>query len=577
VDTDDKLMSGQVTGNLEDLFRFVSRITCIALLVLMAGDILFRMGEGIPAFLHISPAIQVVCWGIHFGFSFLVNRGLDEKHLSIRLRGLYLEVFVLLLFVSSLRHPGYFYFIVLLPITFSTLSAGFLRTLPLMTWALALQLFMQWLLGSHLDSNGSIAALWMNLLIVAAQYGIIGFACQVWGAAQEKFRLSEEENANLVARLGDKYVQLEEVRREMQSQYDQLRKANFQTEESNRKLTTSLAEFYTVQQISQAISSIFDMNELLKFVNDVIIGVMGVSSSTIALRNPQTDRMKVLVSSIFDKRELAVFSDFVNQDIQRGGLSVSHSMLDNDVTAEEYRFVQGRSVRSIACVPLVAKGSTLGIILIEQVIPEAFTSENVRLLEILSQQVSIAIDNARLYNQMQEMATIDGLTGAYNRIHFQNCLREEFDRAREQGGDLALIMCDIDHFKRFNDTHGHQFGDLVLKTLSAHIREHLRKTDLFARYGGEEFVILMPHTTVRQAADKAEELRRSISEMLVSDRVISTSITISMGVSAFPEMAKNEIQLIKSADDALYSAKNSGRNRVQSAGFSGDERTEPYS
>ncbi len=575
MNTNDRLVADQTSGNLQYLFRFVSRITGIALLVLLIGDGLMRAGGGFSALLNPSLAIQCAVALIHFMLVYQLERGGSVGKYSIRSWGLFAETFMLLLFVSSLQNPGYFYFIVLLPVTFSNLSKGFQKTIPLLVWALVAQLCTQWLLTPIAMKTGILAAYWKQVILVALQYVIIGFACQVWGRAQSQFRQSEEENANLVARLGDKYVQLEEARQEMQLQYDHLRKANDQTEESNRKLTTSLAEFYTVQQITQAISPIFDMNELLKFVNDVIIGVMGVSSSTIALRSPQTDRMKVLVSSIFDKRELAVFSDFVNQDIHRGSLSLTQSVLDNSVTDEEYRFVQGRAVRSIVCVPLVAKGSTLGIILIEQLIPDAFTSENVRLLEILSQQVSVAIDNARLYNQMQEMATVDGLTGAFNRIHFQNRMTEEFNHVKEQGGDLALIMCDIDLFKRFNDAHGHPFGDLVLKTLSNYMREHIRATDLFARYGGEEFVILMPHTNLQQAYDKAEELRKGIEQMVVSDRIISTSITISMGVTAFPEMAKNEIQLIKTADDALYQAKNNGRNRVQAVGLHGGETAEP--
>lgn len=129
-----------------------------------------------------------------------------------------------------------------------------------------------------------------------------------------------------------------------------------------------------------------------------------------------------------------------------------------------------------------------------------------------------------------------------------------------------MLMFDIDHFKRFNDTHGHQFGDLVLKTLSAFVMEKLRKTDLFARYGGEEFVILMPHTTRQQAYDKAEELRRGIEKLPVSSQQVTASVTVSIGVSTYPDTADTEVALIKAADDAMYEAKNAGRNLVRLAG-----------
>jgi diguanylate cyclase (GGDEF)-like protein len=232
------------------------------------------------------------------------------------------------------------------------------------------------------------------------------------------------------------------------------------------------------------------------------------------------------------------------------------------VNPDDYPFTRGRKIQSLICVPLIAKGNVLGIVLIEHGIPNAFNSDNVRLLEIISQQVGIAIENARLYQQMHDLATLDGLTGAYNRLYFQDNLQIEFKKAQEGNYDLSLLMFDIDHFKKFNDTHGHLFGDLVLKNISAYIMKKLRKEDIFARYGGEEFVILMPHTTLDQIVEKAEDIRRGIGSMMISDRVISASVTISIGVSSYPETADNQVTLIKSADDALYEAKRQGRNRV---------------
>jgi diguanylate cyclase (GGDEF)-like protein len=217
------------------------------------------------------------------------------------------------------------------------------------------------------------------------------------------------------------------------------------------------------------------------------------------------------------------------------------------------------------CVPLLAKGRTLGIVLIEHSIKDAFDDENMRLLEVISQQVSIAIENARLYQQMHDLATLDNLTGAYNRLYFNDKLQEEFKKAQEGGHDLSFIILDIDHFKKFNDTYGHLFGDLVLKTLSGFIMKTLRKEDVFARYGGEEFVILMPYTSLEQAKEKAEDLRIGVSQLSITDRVVSASITISIGVSTFPETAGRSQELIRTADDALYEAKRAGRNLVRVA------------
>jgi diguanylate cyclase (GGDEF)-like protein len=397
------------------------------------------------------------------------------------------------------------------------------------------------------------------------QYVLFTLFCYIWSGIYNEYARSEEENNILIDRLGDKYVQLELAKKEIQNHYEKQIETNNQLEEANKKLTASLAEFYTLQQISQAITSIFDMNELLKFVNDVIIGVMGAAHSTIALCYGPQNKLKVQVSSIFDKKDLAIVSDYINCDILKPSTEEGHSMIDNAVNEEDYPFTKGRNIKAMICVPLLAKGRTLGIVLIEHSIKDAFDDENMRLLEVISQQVSIAIENARLYQQMHDLATLDNLTGAYNRLYFNDKLQEEFKKAQEGGHDLSFIILDIDHYKKFNDTYGHLFGDLVLKTLSGFIMKTLRKEDVFARYGGEEFVILMPYTSLEQAKEKAEDLRIGVSQLSITDRVVSASITISIGVSTFPETAGRSQELIRTADDALYEAKRAGRNLVRVA------------
>src|SRR5690606_949267 len=115
-------------------------------------------------------------------------------------------------------------------------------------------------------------------------------------------------------------------------------------------------------------------------------------------------------------------SDYINSDVLKPSVKDGNSMIDNDVDSEDYPFTKGRNIRSLICVPLIAKGNVLGIVLIEHSMPDAFSNDNVRLLEIISQQVGIAIENARLYQQMHDLATLDGLTGAYNRLYFQDNL-----------------------------------------------------------------------------------------------------------------------------------------------------------
>jgi len=479
-----------------------------------------------------------------------------------------LEVIIFAVLTSTMYHSVFFHFVTLLPVVFISLTKGFKKTVPYIILSFTAQNVSQYVMLTWLNKAGAqtlISNYAYLVIIIIVQYLLFTLFCFIWSGIYNEYARGRAEKNILIDRLGDKYVQLNQAKKEIQSHYDKLIETNNQLEEANRRLTASLAELYTLQQISQAITSIFDMNELLKFVNDVIIGVMGVSHSTIALCYGSQNKLKVQVSSIFDKKDLAIVSDYINCDILKPSTEEGRSMIDNDVNEKDYPFTKGRNIKAMICVPLLAKGKTLGIVLIEHKMKDAFDDENMRLLEVIAQQVSIAIENARLYQQMHDLATLDGLTGAYNRLYFNDKLQEEFNKAQEGGHDLSFLIFDIDHFKKFNDTYGHLFGDLVLKTLSGYIKKTLRKEDIFARYGGEEFVILMPYTSLDKAREKAEDLRIGASQLVVTDRMISASITISVGVSTYPDTAGSPQELISSADDALYEAKRSGRNLVRVA------------
>jgi len=469
--------------------------------------------------------------------------------------------------VTSMYHGLFFYIFAFMPVLPISLDVGFKKTIGYiaigwLTQGLSRMLMLHWLGNSYFSGALSQEG---YFLVIIVQYLLFIIICYVCGIIYDEYAKSQLENEILVERLGDKYVQLEQAKKEIQLHYDKLREANDQLKLSNKKLSSSVAEFFTLQQISQAITSIFDMNELLRFVNDAIIGVMGAYDSTIALCYGTKQKLRVQVSSIRDKKDLAVVSDYINSDVLKPPFLEGHSMIDNNVTAEKYPFTKGRNIQSLICAPLVVKGNVVGIVLIEHRIMDAFDNENVRLLEIITQQVSVAIENTRLYKQMQDLARLDGLTGAYNRIFFQDALEMEYERALAQGYDLSLVIFDVDYFKEFNDRYGHLFGDLVLKSISAYVMKNLREEDIFARYGGEEFVVLMPHTTLDQAGVKAEDFRRGIEGLSITDRLISASVTISAGVSSFPASAGRPTELIKTSDDALYQAKRDGRNLVRLA------------
>ena len=163
---------------------------------------------------------------------------------------------------------------------------------------------------------------------------------------------------------------------------------------------------------------------------------------------------------------------------------------------------------------------------------------------------------------LEQANRIDGLTQVYNRKHWEECLSQEFDRAHCYKHDLALIMFDLDHFKKFNDIHGHQCGDMVLIEVAKTIKSLLRSCDLFGRYGGEEFAIILPETDMSGAADVAERIREAIASNVMEYQGTEVKASVSVGVGIFEEKTRRYEDLIANADSALYHAKSGGRNRT---------------
>ncbi|MEM9091534.1 MAG: histidine kinase N-terminal 7TM domain-containing protein [Cyanobacteria bacterium P01_F01_bin.53] len=179
--------------------------------------------------------------------------------------------------------------------------------------------------------------------------------------------------------------------------------------------------------------------------------------------------------------------------------------------------------------------------------------------EILEQRLSKI---EALQGQLKEQAIRDDLTKLFNRRYFEEALQAEMTKARRAKTPLAVILVDIDHFKRVNDTYGHQAGDLALQIFSNLIREHLRASDIACRYGGEEFILALPNTTLGKAYERAEQLRIAFKETAIQYKGRVIQSTISGGVGAFPEYEGSQDGMISAVDKALYAAKEDGRDRI---------------
>jgi diguanylate cyclase (GGDEF)-like protein/PAS domain S-box-containing protein len=226
------------------------------------------------------------------------------------------------------------------------------------------------------------------------------------------------------------------------------------------------------------------------------------------------------------------------------------------------------------CVPMMAQGETLGVLHLQGIASHPASALGVNGTEILqrlatsvAEHVALALANLKLRETLRNQSIRDGLTGLFNRRYLEASLVRELQRAGRKQRPLSLIMLDVDHFKDFNDTHGHQVGDALLRGLGDYIQRYTRSDDIPCRYGGEEFTLILPEASLQIAEARAERLRAEVAQITAKlGEVITDAVTISCGVAAFPQHGTTAEELLRSADRALYRAKNSGRNRVVVAG-----------
>src|SRR5882724_37393 len=244
-------------------------------------------------------------------------------------------------------------------------------------------------------------------------------------------------------------------------------------------------------------------------------------------------------------------------------LSENKTLIENDITVVSDYVGIYLETGSRMCIPLISFGQTLGVLVLDSDRAGAFSVSDIQSLDFVDDTSATAIQNAHYVERVKQLAYLDGLTGIFNRRFFELRIMEEIERARRYGTGMAVIMADIDQFKRLNDEFGHLLGDEVLRQVSSIFSQQLRKIDVVCRYGGEEFAILLSQTSHEHAVGVAEKLRRIIDAWQFPG--VPRSVTISAGVATCPEHGTNRDDLVKAADAGLYAAKQAGRNCVKVA------------
>jgi diguanylate cyclase (GGDEF)-like protein len=257
-------------------------------------------------------------------------------------------------------------------------------------------------------------------------------------------------------------------------------------------------------------------------------------------------------------------TSIVAENCRAGKLQV----LEDTRTASLGRALYGvpRSVQepgSVAIVPLVKDGRTLGALVLEATEAKALMLDESRPLSMLAAIVASSLELAWQFAEVDRRARTDQLTGLWNRHHFGEQLQRTLNEADRYGTQVSLVLVDIDHFKRVNDTWGHEAGDAVLRQVARILQDGIRSVDICVRYGGEEIALLLAQTDSEHAVEVAERLRARIAAQPLRHGGAEISVTASFGVATYPETVKVRDQLFPASDKALYIAKHEGRNRVR--------------
>ena len=233
------------------------------------------------------------------------------------------------------------------------------------------------------------------------------------------------------------------------------------------------------------------------------------------------------------------------------------------------------------CIPILAHGETIGLLNLQfrsngEKPNKHANAEQRRLGLVCAEQISLAIANVKLRDQLRDQSIRDVLTGLFNRRYMLETCRREFSRAARAGQSISMLSIDVDHFKKYNDNHGHDAGDMVLRAVGNCLENLFRNEDIPCRFGGEEFVVIMPGADAAAALRRAEQLRSKVEDIVV--RYLEKNlprITVSIGLAVFPDAGDNPQAVLKAADEALYRAKEKGRNRVEVSGAAAMDAGEP--
>jgi diguanylate cyclase (GGDEF)-like protein len=320
-----------------------------------------------------------------------------------------------------------------------------------------------------------------------------------------------------------------------------------------------------VNSVAATVSQSLDLKEVMQTALARVCQVSDSEWGTIFLFDDQTDEFILAASHGLPSRIEEQLAHSKRGDSFSGWVARSGEPIVVDDPASDPRSaVKLGELKSLAVVPLRTRGRVVGTLGTGSLTRHKFTADEVAMLQTIGHYVVAAMENARLFEETLRLSRTDPLTGLLNRRAMEEKLQEELRRARRYRHPLSVIMADIDHFKLFNDTHGHPEGDLVLRKVAEALVAKARNIDFIARYGGDEFLIILPETSKTHALGVAERIRGAVAQTSFTnaETLPGRRLTLSLGVATFPDDLGEGGDLVQRADEALYAAKQTGRDRV---------------
>lgn len=372
---------------------------------------------------------------------------------------------------------------------------------------------------------------------------------------------------SLTTELGDA---IENMRRQLGEQHEEIMTLNTTLEDQVRQRTVALE---ILSAVAMGLNQSLDVSVILHNALEALLSLFGGQTAAVYLTDSARTKLTLAAHVGLAEESLSMLEQ---------GL-ISEGLVGRSVTGERTTVWQAdeiappgeglagewlargsrvKGLHSVAFVTIKSKGRVLGALVIGTRSYRQFTDEEQAVLFAAASEIGTAVDHAQLHARVKELASRDSITGLFNHGEFFRLLRREVVRAGSLHRKLSVLMLDVDEFKRFNDTYGHLSGDAALRDLGRELRAAIRERDQAARYGGEEFAVIAPDTDAEQGLEMARRIRDRIATL---GQLLALP-TVSIGVATFPEDGTTAEDLVHAADERLYQAKESGRNRVVGAG-----------